>query len=749
MPFPPYKFSSRGRSCARSRILARVDCAISEHTDPNSASGLTALPDTHSAREPRSHVPGRGSFADSDHTSDFDPKLSPQRVRSNSVPLVSSAPDHTEYHVIAPLHLRAISPWRAANIHDVTISVARALIPSHAPTADPLYVTNRVPGLEPKRTLLPPFATVVSYETYRLRDKRTILAANENLELHRIKRQLEGLIPTLKPFNGTQQTRQAFSVVPSDYWQLNCWKCRDCGHSTFTCLTLTSNQRMYFAYLYDLDQIKGNRTMAQFLEQKTERRVQLAKERAEYDGKHPGDEQRPQSTSEYPRRDDNRPQTVAHRPDERYSRPYDKNQRGSYGSRGGFRGGSGRRRNAHFGDRRGVYVTGTVEDERENGMTSTPQHESDPEQEPEPPQPAWLQRRRKRIFIKRLTAVRPQPRELSQPAGCTNTTWKEEQFPSLRHRDSNHGRRRIRRTSGPMTRTVGGFPAQPGTPNEPMDPDVIYGPCTRYPRRVDDLVCVLTATHYVVSCSVGPDPRNLRPFSAVFDTASGPNLIRESAFFDGWERYLVRNEVVPRFGDENGRPLRLLGVALIRARFGDSLLYMPFGVADYLAVDVIVGTRFIKQHIDAIECRRQCVKLHRGCVLPILDRNHDGTFAKTDRVSKRRDQNETNELENQPKTPGSNMFNQAQTVRLTKNTTIPPMGRTSRVNLGWPRVPRAESTDPTTTQSPDRERRCRHQDQRTICNYDFQLLENPEMPSERYRSRVCETKPTGHTRTPR
>ena len=66
----------------------------------------------------------------------------------------------------------------------------------------PLYVTNRVPGLEPKRTLLPPFATVVSYETYRLHDKRTILAPNENLELHLIKRKLEGLIPTLNPFNG-------------------------------------------------------------------------------------------------------------------------------------------------------------------------------------------------------------------------------------------------------------------------------------------------------------------------------------------------------------------------------------------------------------------------------------------------------------------------------------------------------------------------------------------------------------------
>ena len=119
-----------------SRILARVDFAVRKHPDPKSASGLTALPDTQSAREPRSHVPIRGSFADSDHPSYLDPNLSLQRVRRNAVPLVSSAPDHPEHHDIAPRHLRAVSPWRAANIHDVTTSIATALIPSQAPTAD-------------------------------------------------------------------------------------------------------------------------------------------------------------------------------------------------------------------------------------------------------------------------------------------------------------------------------------------------------------------------------------------------------------------------------------------------------------------------------------------------------------------------------------------------------------------------------------------------------------------------------------
>ena len=137
----------------------------------------------------------------------------------------------------------------------------------------------------------------------------------------------------------------------------------------------------------------------------------------------------------------------------------------------------------------------------------------------------------------------------------------------------------------------------------------------------------------------------------------------------------MRYEVVPRLGYANGRPLRLLGVALIRARFGNSVFHMTFFVAESLAVDVIIGTLFMNQHVDAIECRRQCVKLHRGSVLPILARNNDGTFTKTKPVARRRDQNETNELEDQPKTPGGNMFNQAHTVRLTKGITIPPMSQ--------------------------------------------------------------------------
>ena len=79
------------------------------------------------------------------------------------------------------------------------------------------------------------------------------------------------------------QMRKAFSVIPTDYWQLNCWTCRECGHSTFTCATLTPEQRMYYTHQYYLDQVRTNPTMASFLAQKTQRRLNLANERARYE----------------------------------------------------------------------------------------------------------------------------------------------------------------------------------------------------------------------------------------------------------------------------------------------------------------------------------------------------------------------------------------------------------------------------------------------------------------------------------
>ena len=83
----------------------------------------------------------------------------------------------------------------------------------------------------------------------------------------------------------------------------------------------------------------------------------------------------------------------------------------------------------------------------------------------------------------------------------------------------------------------------------------------------------------------------------------------------------------------------------------------------------------MNKHVDAIECRRNCVKLRRGCVQPILARNSNGSLAKTHPVDKRRDPNDTAEVENQRKPHGGKTFNQAYTVQLTESIMIPPMSQ--------------------------------------------------------------------------
>ena len=246
----------------------------------------------------------------------------------------------------------------------------RAGILSDFRVRDPVTARNIAIGLE---SIL--FTGATSGSTTPTSMNSDAIAASVGVDLVRTPVHRETVpIPTLTE----KQTRQAFSVVPSDYWQLNCWTCRDCGYSTFTCPTLTPNKRMYSENQYYLDQVKGNPTMAQFLEQNNERRVQLARELAEYVCKHPGDEQRPKEIPDYPRRDNNPARTLVRRPDERYSFPYNNNQSGGCGSRGGFRGERGRGRSVHFCDRRGVYVTETVEYKKTNDTIPVPQLEPEP-----------------------------------------------------------------------------------------------------------------------------------------------------------------------------------------------------------------------------------------------------------------------------------------------------------------------------------------------------------------------------------
>ena len=63
-----------------------------------------------------------------------------------------------------------------------------------------------------------------------------------------------------------------------------------------------------------------------------------------------------------------------------------------------------------------------------------------------------------------------------------------------------------------------------------------YAPYHDSPMYHENVLCLITATHYVVSCSIGNTQRTMLPFHAVFDTGSGMNIVKRDALFDGWEK---------------------------------------------------------------------------------------------------------------------------------------------------------------------------------------------------------------------
>ena len=122
----------------------------------------------------------------------------------------------------------------------------------------------------------------------------------------------------------------------------------------------------------------------------------------------------------------------------------------------------------------------------------------------------------------------------------------------------------------------------------------------------------------------------IRPFNAVFDTGFGINIVRQDALTDGWQTWLTKDTVLPTLGEANGRPLRLLGEIVLRIRFWNTKYRVPFIFLDKLALEFIVGTRFMNRYVDAIECLNQTIRLKRGGTIPVLSlhgarRTHDGS----------------------------------------------------------------------------------------------------------------------------
>ena len=132
------------------------------------------------------------------------------------------------------------------------------------------------------------------------------------------------------------------------------------------------------------------------------------------------------------------------------------------------------------------------------------------------------------------------------------------------------------------------------------------------------LVCVLSAVHYAVSGSIGPNARSVSPKIITMDTGSGYALIRKSNLPSDWERYVIESTTTPKLGDTNGHALKIESMVHLTTRLGNSIYRVPFLVVESLAVDVILGTAFMNEHVDHICYREQLIDLHKGSTIPLL-----------------------------------------------------------------------------------------------------------------------------------
>ena len=130
-----------------------------------------------------------------------------------------------------------------------------------------------------------------------------------------------------------------------------------------------------------------------------------------------------------------------------------------------------------------------------------------------------------------------------------------------RHYDWRWISRRRRRRSRPVRSTTGSPTENDDQSNDlrndcTNDPTNIetlrlHAPYYDNPTYLDSVICLITASHYVVSFSIGLDERTMLPSHALFDTGSGMKIVRRNAPTDGLETLLTKDAVLPTLGDTN------------------------------------------------------------------------------------------------------------------------------------------------------------------------------------------------------
>lgn len=148
------------------------------------------------------------------------------------------------------------------------------------------------------------------------------------------------------------------------------------------------------------------------------------------------------------------------------------------------------------------------------------------------------------------------------------------------------------------------------------------------------------------------------------DTCSGFNLVARKALPLGWERTFIQEAPLPQLAGADRRPLALEGTVVLTVRLANTLFRVQFLVATELAVDVLLGTAFIDEHVRVIHVTDRALVLRGGGALAIQGTGAPRPDPQCRRPLSRRHRRET--------TPGNHLV---APVHLARPITVPAMAQ--------------------------------------------------------------------------
>ena len=158
----------------------------------------------------------------------------------------------------------------------------------------------------------------------------------------------------------------------------------------------------------------------------------------------------------------------------------------------------------------------------------------------------------------------------------------------------------------------------------------------------------------------------MRALSPVLDSGAAPNLIHIRCVAEPW-RAAIRPVKSAPLVDASNRAMSALGQLTLYVRIGDFTARVQFLVVTRLAVDCILGTTFIDQHVKAILPPRRRVLFHHAPSVALTGTTPSKFAHEENRTESKTSASKTSKIKPFPSNTPSRK------IRMVRGITIPPM----------------------------------------------------------------------------